>query len=155
MCKVKKFDCKHLTATQRIKIEKGLMDGKSFASIARSIDKHPSTVSKEVKKYRYFPQRKDPKKVLQYAHFKSCQIRFLCQNKDCIRSCKLCYDTKLGIRQCSFICPDYQETIWPKLQKAPYVCNGCLKFRRCELQHALYSAQQADKSSHDLLVSFL
>lgn len=28
-----------------------------------------------------------------------------------------------------------------------------MKFRRCELQHALYLAQQADESSHDLLVS--
>ena len=91
--------------------------------------------------------------MLQCAHFKSCHMRFLCQNKDFVRSCKLCYDTKLGIRQCSLICPDYQETIFPKLQKAPYVCNGCLKFRRCDLQHALYSPQQADESSHDLLVS--
>lgn len=74
MSKGKKFDCKHLTTTQRIKIEKGLMNGESFASIARSIDKHPSNVAKEVKKYRYFPQREDPKKVLQCAHFKSCQM---------------------------------------------------------------------------------
>lgn len=97
----KKFDCKYLTTTQRIKIEKGLMDGESFASIARSIDKHPSTVAKEVKKYRYFPKREDPKKVLQCAYFKSCQMRFLCENKDCVKPCKLCYDTKLRIRHCS------------------------------------------------------
>lgn len=149
----KKFDCKHLTTTQRIKIEKGLMDGESFASIARSIDKHPSTVAKEIKKYRHFPQREEPKKVLQCTHFKNCQMRFLCENKDCVRPCKFCYDTKLCIRQCSLICPDYQEPVCSKILKAPYVCNGCLKFRRCELQHALYSAQQADESSHDLLIS--
>lgn len=51
----KNYDCKHLTTTQRIKIEKGLLDGESFASIARNIEKHPSTVAKEVRKYRYFP----------------------------------------------------------------------------------------------------
>ena len=45
-----KYDRKHLTTTQRIKIEKGLLDGNTFAAIARAIDKHPSTVAKEVKK---------------------------------------------------------------------------------------------------------
>lgn len=52
----KNYDCKHLTTTQRIMIEKVLLDSESFASIARKIEKHPSTVAKEVKKYRYFSQ---------------------------------------------------------------------------------------------------
>jgi IS30 family transposase len=54
------YDRKYLTTTQRIKIEKGLLDGNSFAAIARTINKHPSTVAKEVKKYRYFPKRDLP-----------------------------------------------------------------------------------------------
>jgi hypothetical protein len=139
---IKKFDGKHLTTTQRIKIEKGLMDGKSFALIARNIEKHPSTVAKEVKKYRYFPRRENNQEELQCSFYKSCQMRFLCDDKDCIRPCKLCYDTILRKRKCTSICPDYQEKVCPRIQKAPYVCNGCLKFRRCNLQHALYSAQQ-------------
>lgn len=115
MSNVKKFDCKHLTTTLRIKIEKGLMDGESFASIARGIDKHPSTIAKEVKKYRYFPKRENSKKILQCSDFKSCQMRFLCEDKDCVKPCKLCYDIKLRIRQCPLICPDYQEPVCPKI----------------------------------------
>lgn len=150
----KNYDCKHLTTTQRIKIEKGLLDGDSFASIARTVNKHPSTVAKEVKKYRYFPVRNFPAdKDLQCTYFKSCQLRFLCENKDCIRLCKLCYDTKLRMRKCSIICPEYQERSCSKIRKAPYVCNGCHKVKRCEMQHALYSAQRADESSQELLVS--
>jgi len=42
----KKYDGKHLTTTQRIKIEKRLMDVKSFAFIARNIEKYHSTVAK-------------------------------------------------------------------------------------------------------------
>lgn len=148
----KKYDGKHLTTTQRIKIEKGLMDGKSFAGIARNIDKHPSTVAKEVKKYRYFPNR-DNGNELQCALYKSCQMRFLCDDKDCVRPCKQCYDNTLRRRKCALICPDYLAKVCPKIQKAPYVCNGCPKFRRCDLQHALYSAQQADESAQELLVS--
>jgi len=148
----KNYDCKHLTTTQRIKIEKGLLDGESFASIARKIEKHPSTVAKEVKKYRYFPEREQPQNKLPCILKNECQIRFLCDKKDCIRLCKLCY---LPSREapCKELCPDYTQKVCAKIEKAPYVCNGCLKFRRCDLQHALYSAQQADEASHELLAS--
>lgn len=152
MSKDKKFDCKHLTTTQRIKIEKGLMDGESFASIARSINKHPSTIAKEVKKYRYFPERENTQQLIACARKKVCQLRFLCDKKDCFKLCKICYSPSCN-RDCRTLCPEYILTVCQKVKKAPYVCNNCSKLRRCNLQHALYSAQQADESSHDLLVS--
>lgn len=147
-----KYDGKHLTTTQRIKIEKGLLDGESLASIARKITKHPSTVAKEIKKYRYFPERERPSKKLPCFRKKNCQIRFLCDKKDCVKLCKTCYDPSREA-DCQEICPDYAATVCSKIQKAPYVCNGCPKFKRCSLQHALYSAQRADDTAHDLLVS--
>lgn len=45
----KNYDGEHLTTTQRIKIEKGLMDGRSFVCIAGDIVKHPSKVAKEIR----------------------------------------------------------------------------------------------------------
>ena len=71
----KNYDCKHLTTTQRIMIEKGLLDDESFAAIARKIKKHPSTVAKEVKKYRYFPERDGTKIKLPCALKKT--VRFV------------------------------------------------------------------------------
>lgn len=50
MSKKKTYDQKHLSTSQRIHIEKGLNDGLSFAAIARKLDKHLSTIAKEVKK---------------------------------------------------------------------------------------------------------
>ncbi|MEY8002037.1 helix-turn-helix domain-containing protein, partial [Clostridium sp. Mt-5] len=120
------YNGKHLSTTQRIKIEKGLIDGKSFASIAKTIDKHPSTVSKEVKKYRYFPDRDDPQHLINCARKKICQLRFLCDNKDCVKLCKICYSPSCG-RDCRKICPEYIPKVCPKIKKAPYVCNGCPK----------------------------
>lgn len=73
----KNYDFKHLTTTQRTIIEKGLLDGESFAAIARKIKKHASTVAKEVKKYRYFPEMEASKAKLPCTLRKSCQIRFL------------------------------------------------------------------------------
>ncbi|EKQ57325.1 MULTISPECIES: IS30 family transposase [unclassified Clostridium] len=148
----KNYDCKHLTTTQRIMIEKGLLDGESFATIARKIKKHPSTVAKEVKKYRYFPERDGAKAKLPCALKKSCQIRFLCERKDCVKLCKSCYNPSREA-DCKELCPDYTIKVCPKIQKAPYVCNGCQKIKRCTLQHALYSAQQADMASQELLIS--
>lgn len=153
MCNKKVYDQKHLTTTQRIKIEKGLMDRASFASIARDIQKHSSTVAKEVKKYRFFPPRDNPDKKLQCVHFKSCRMHFLCNDKDYVRACKSCYDVENCIPKCILICPEYKEPICPQIQKSPYVCNGCSKVKRCEKQHAFYSAQHADEASHELLVS--
>jgi len=148
----KNYDCKHLTTTQRIMIEKGLLDGESFAAIARKIKKHPSTVAKEVKKYRYFPEREASGSKLPCALRNNCQIRFLCDKKDCVKLCKSCYNPSREA-DCKELCPDYTITVCPKIQKAPYVCNGCQKIKRCTLQHALYSAQQADVDSQELLVS--
>mgnify|MGYP000501254037 CR=1 FL=1 len=148
----KKYSSKHLSTTQRIYIEKGLADGKSFAAIARQIEKHPSTVAKEVKKRRYFPERKSSEKLIACARKKACQIRFLCEKKDCYKLCKACYSLSCN-RDCRTICPEYRPVICSRIIKAPYVCNGCTKFRRCVLQHALYSASDADASYHNLLVS--
>ncbi|CVK19294.1 IS30 family transposase [Sporomusa sphaeroides] len=146
------YDGKHLTTTHRIKIEKGLLDGESLASIARKITKHPSTVAKEIKKYRYFPERECSAKKLPCLFKKSCQLRFLCDKKDCVKLCKTCYDPSREA-DCHEICPDYAATVCSKIQKAPYVCNACSKVKRCSLQHAFYSAQQADEAAQDLLVS--
>ena len=61
MSKKNTYDQKHLSTSQRIHIEKGLNDGLSFAAIARKLNKHPSTIAKEVKKYRTFqPRENDP-----------------------------------------------------------------------------------------------
>ncbi len=154
MSKKKEYDQKHLTTSQRIHIEKGLNDGLSFAAIARKLDKHPSTISKEVKKYRTFqPHEFDPKKPARCAFFKECTMRFLCDEKDCVNMCKSCFDVKRMVSKCTFICPEYTEPQCPLVQKAPFVCNHCLKLKRCNKNKAFYIAQNADKSSQALLVS--
>lgn len=148
------YDQKHLSTSQRIHIEKGLYDGLSFAAIARKIEKHPSTIAKEIKKYRTFqPQEKNSKKPLRCSLFKECTMRFLCDKTDCVKMCKLCYNVKLQVPKCSYLCPEYREPRCPSIEKAPYVCNSCLKIKRCNKNKAFYIAQNADVSSHELLVS--
>lgn len=146
-----KHNYKHLTTTQRILIEKGLIDNLSFAEIGRRIDKHRSTIAKEVKKYRYFVERDKNAPPLRCARYNQCQMRFLCDRTDCIRPCKNCHNNILRLPQCNVICPDYLEPACRTLQKAPFVCNGCSKKRTCNKKKAFYSAQKADESSQKLL----
>ena len=154
MPKKKEYDHKHLSTSQRIHIEKGLNDGLSFAAIARKLDKHPSTIAKEVKKYRTLqPREKDPKKPARCALFKECTLRFLCDKKDCVKMCKSCYDVKLQVSKCSYLCSEYREPQCASIYKAPFVCNHCARQRTCNKEKAYYIAQNADQSSQELLVS--
>ena len=154
MPKKKEYDHKHLSTSQRIHIEKGLNDGLSFAAIARRLDKHPSTIAKEVKKYRTLqPREKDPKKPARCALFKECTLRFLCDKKDCVKMCKSCYDVKLQVSKCSYLCSEYREPQCASISKAPFVCNHCARQRTCNKEKAYYIAQNADQSSQELLVS--
>ena len=89
MSKKRIYDQKHLTTSQRIHIEKGLNDGLSFAAIARKLEKHPSTIAKEVKKYRTFQKHEvDKSHPLRCARFKECSLRFLCDKPNCVKVCK-------------------------------------------------------------------
>ncbi len=154
MPKKKEYDHKHLSTSRRIHIEKGLNDGLSFAAIARKLDKHPSTIAKEVKKYRTLqPREKDPKKPARCALFKECTLRFLCDKKDCVKMCKSCYDVKLQVSKCSYLCSEYREPQCASISKAPFVCNHCARQRTCNKEKAYYIAQNADQSSQELLVS--
>ena len=126
----------------------------SFAAIARKLDKHPSTIAKEVKKYRTLqPREKDPKKPARCALFKECTLRFLCDKKDCVKMCKSCYDIKLQVSKCSYLCSEYREPQCASISKAPFVCNHCARQRTCNKEKAYYIAQNADQSSQELLVS--
>ena len=120
MPKKKTYDQKHLTTSQRIHIEKGLNDGLSFAAIARKLGKHPITIAKEVKKYRTFqPRDENPKKPLRCALFKECTMRFLCDEKDCVKMCKSCFNVRLQVSKCSYLCPEYREPQCDFISKAP------------------------------------
>ena len=81
---------KHLTFEQRIDIEKGLTENKSFAEIGRIIGKDPSTISKEIRLHAHTKERPDagytnPPCI----HRKTCKIVCLC-DEQCGILCKLC-----------------------------------------------------------------
>lgn len=144
-----KHDGKHITLSQRILIEKGLADGKSFADIARITEKSPSTISKEVMRHRASSRKIDQGRVIPCANRSGCTVRFLC-SRSCEITCRLCREPG---KRCTDHCPEYVPKECKRIKKPPYVCNGCSKISRCLMQKAYYAAQYAQNEYTHILVS--
>lgn len=149
MSENKKKDHKHLTLSQRLHIEKGLENNESFSLIAKRLEKDPSTISKEVRRHRTEHVKRDMNHAIPCANRSQCRVRSLCNNRVCIKLCKICSEPDF---YCSKVCPDYQEKQCEKLDKPPYVCNGCQKKNGCLLRKFYYTAKYADDCYRDLLV---
>lgn len=140
---------KHLTLSDRIYIEQALWDNKPFYAIARELDKSPTTISKEIRRFLAWDNGKDA--LLpgnDCAHFHSCKISELCVH-ECGALCKNCPSGE----RCNQLCRSYTPTECLNLKKAPYVCNGCRCLDNCTFTRYYYSAQKAEKRYRGLLGS--
>ena len=146
----KKGNQKHLTLSQRIEIEKGLTENKSFSAIARIIEKDPSTISKEVRLHARTKERPD----VGYTNppcinRKNCKLTCLC-DEQCGTLCKICKKQNM---RCIDVCPNYRTAECEKLKKPPYVCNGCGKKTHCLMPRQFYSSKYANDCYRETLVS--
>nr|WP_270815455.1 helix-turn-helix domain-containing protein [Hungatella effluvii] len=117
---------KHLTFEQRVDIEKGLTENKSFAEIGRMIGKAPSTISKEIRLHAHTKERPDAEYTNPPCIYrKTCKIVCLC-NEQCGTFYKICRKPDM---QCIKVWPGCETAECKKLKKPPYVCNGCGKRR--------------------------
>lgn len=127
----------HLTQSDRFVLERMLMAGCSFKTIARELGRHPTTLSREVRRHRKF--------ILVHAaitndgvNHRTCVLRNLCGDKTCFSKCSRCQ---------SHVCREYCKTHIPahceKLDRKPYVCNKCKDRSGCQRSHAYYTAQQS------------
>ena len=130
----------HLTLSDRIAIEVGLRERKSFSAIAVELGKDPTTISKEVRTHI---------KLKQAGGYNPCVIRKDCKHYGDLchpckftygKSCHSCYQAK-----CFEACPDFLQAQCSKLSKPPYVCNGCQQRQSCKLERHLYEAKSAQR----------
>lgn len=132
---------KHLNLDDRSYIQASLSSGCSFRRIAEQLDKHPSTISKEVRRHRELSLTGAHGRITNRCiHKMSCTINGLCETLDCWHnSCRSC-------KKCNRVCSDFQEEYCQLLSRPPYVCNGCKQRGRCVLKKYFYSALTAQKS---------
>ena len=138
---MKNHNQKHLTLSDRIYIEQELLQGNSFASIAKTLHKDPSTISKEVKRNRtYYAPDRFRSKCKSCIHYADCKEHHVCGNMKCKSVCRQCY--KNPVYYCVFFRP------WDcdAPNKPPYVCNSCTQHNRCKLAQYHYSAKKAQSN---------
>ena len=134
-----------MTLSDRIAIEQGLFDNKSFRSIAKTIDKDPSTVSKEIKRVVGTSNYKKAEINCKYA--RNCRNMHLC--KDCYEGlCKECLTVN-----CTGICKRFQPAFCNLLLSPPYTCNGCKDKGQCHLDKRYYRAKDAQRIYEKTLVN--
>lgn len=113
---------KHLTASQRDAILEGIVSSLSATEIGKIIGKDRSCVSKEVKKHRVIEiaTRFKNGKTTMCANIKECPIQ---NTKECTRNCS-----------------NFAFKVCRRLEKFPYVCNGCekLKGKGCQINTHKY-----------------
>lgn len=129
---------KHMNLSERNDIEILLKAGKSFKEIGRNLGKDCTTISKEVRYH--LVERKNGAWGQAY---NACSLRFgckkslLCNNQNCeIKKCSFC-------KICNNFCDSFIEERCIKLDKPPYVCNGCNNLKKCTLRKKFYVAKEA------------
>jgi IS30 family transposase len=139
---------KFFTYEERLELQKYLKESLSFIEISRRLDKNPTTISREVRKYSSeiatgypgFP-------------FNACKNRFNCRikkacGKECFRKtdnyCKLCIS-------CNGKCPEFVEEICTSRFRVPYICNGCVTIGKCALLKNIYDAEHAHIKANEAI----
>ena len=141
---------KHLTLNNRIFIENELNKGTTFKDIARFLCKDPTTISKEVKAHR----------VSDWYHKGSfnndrnfCMHRYHCKKTNACGKIILCGIKCTSCPTCNQTWKDFEKERCSRLDKAPYVCNGCQKrISRCTIAHKYsYNARFSDRKYREAL----
>lgn len=138
---------KHLTLSDRCFIEQALLQNLSFRQIAITLHKDPSTISKEIRLHRSMPRRNSSHKN-DCIHSPKCNIHHICGNEICMKYCWFCNDYN-----CHDYCLDFQPFYCKRIEKAPFVCNGCSDVLSCKHTHYYYRAREADAQYRKTLVN--
>ncbi len=141
---------KHLTLEDRIYIENEWNKGTSFKDIARFLCKDPATISKEVKAHRLSDWYH---KGSFYNAKNFCTHRYHCKKTNAYGKLILCGGKCASCQTCNQTCKDFEKEHCCRLDKAPYVCNGCTKkIHLCTIAHKYsYNARFADRKYREKL----
>lgn len=116
---------KHLTLEERKIIQDGIEKRLSKTSVARSLQKDPTTISKEIKKHRTLKPRNRFNSPVICSNFKQCHK---------------------PRKSCSESCPSYTEQTCSLRDRSIGACNHCPDISHCRLDHYFYNASHAHEA---------
>ena len=143
---------KHLSLYDRQYIEQSLNEGKTFKDIARYLCKDPTTISREVKLHRSLNTWNRGSFNNPYNF---CIHRFSCRKTNVCGKLVICDNLCRNCHFCNQSCRHFVLEHCPRMEKAPFVCNGCNKPRnRCHIANKYdYNAAFAQRKYEELLSS--
>lgn len=143
---------KHLTLDERKFIESSLNEGRNFKDIAKFLCKDPTTISKEVKLHRSL-NTWNKGSFNNPSNF--CVHRFRCKKTNVCEKLFLCDRLCSHCSKCNTVCRHFEKEQCGRLDKAPFVCNGCPTPRHlCTISAKYdYDAAFAQRKYEELLVS--
>jgi IS30 family transposase len=140
----------HLNFDNRLDIERFLKDNCSISEIGRLLNRHKSTISREITLRSSISM-----KGCYGRNYNACIYRYDCDLTNICKECR--YDNKHDkfCKFCSYCnnnCEYFKEDICDKLSSSPYVCNGCDNRNKCTLTKKIYSAKLAQEDYENMLV---
>ena len=139
----------HLTKHDRCRIENYLNSRIKPKEIGRNLGKSHTTITREIRRHRQ-EEPNDQRKSRNYCAFKwKCKENRLCRYPppSCQRKCSSC-----RIISCNRECSKFVEDECPRLNRSPFVCNGCEDLKNCRKRKFFYFAQEAMEEYCSLLV---
>lgn len=137
----------HISQSDRFVIERMLMSGRSFKEIACKINRHPSSISREIRANRNFILTRTTLGN-DCSLSNGCFVKNLCEEEGCWSRCVMCKK-----KDCREYCDKYIPVHCKKLDRKPYVCNLCKDRSGCKLNHAYYNAHTAHANARRTLSS--
>lgn len=136
---------KHMGNDERIRIEFMLGCGNTVADIARTLGRAESTISRELLNRRVESEKHYACSNRLCAHFDECKLTIFSgfSNRGLRKNIKGCFGS----------CPNFREAVCERLNRAPYVCNGCRQEHNCPMRKRYYIASGAQANYKGILVN--
>ena len=115
---------KHLTLDDRLYIEHSLNEGCSLKDIAKFLCKDPTTVSKEIRLHRI---QNTWNKGSFNNPYNFCIHRFRCKKTNACEKIIICDTLCRSCHKCNMVCSRFEKESCRRLDRAPFVCNGCTR----------------------------
>lgn len=115
---------KHLTLDDRLYMEHSLNEGQSLKDISKFLCKDPTTISKEIKRHRTLNTWN---KGSFNNPYNFCIHRFRCKKTNACEKIRICDTLCRSCHKCNLVCSRFEKESCLRLDRAPFVCNGCTR----------------------------
>ncbi len=136
------MQAKRFTSADRIRLEELINEQMPLAYIAKELEKHPTSISREVKRNRTLLEEVKRSKFRRNPceHALLCTIQGVCNKKGCIRRCVSCEYTF-----CDLVCTSFTFSHCKQTLSWPFVCNRCRVRSTCPHQRYYYQGKKAQE----------